>query len=175
MAFTSRNGTGNVWNPTINEDLTPKMKGEEGDFIHGYYVELKNNIGKHGSSVAVLQKEDGTRVDIWANSVLVDKLGQYRLGEFLEIRFEERVLKKGSENKKPALLGKDDYYIKWSVGVDEEVEPLKDLKQPAAKENASNKVTETGAGQKKEEAGEKKKETVKAPGSKFGNKDDLPF
>ena len=89
--------------------LTLKEAGEK---LTGWLIGTLTNQGQDGTSTIVtIEKEDGSKVQMWSSKVLDDKLSKVREGDFICVEYLG--LKKGEKNG-----GRE--YRNWELYVDSE-------------------------------------------------------
>lgn len=126
--FTSTKGSGNTWNPKANEenipyapenrvyDATKQPNHSEKDVLIGYWVDKKEGVGKHKSTViSVVEKSTGKKFDVWLDTVLDGEFNKVpAMNILVKIEWLGTGLKKNmKEGQKGAT------YNLWSVGYKE--------------------------------------------------------
>lgn len=123
MAWKSTKGSGLTWNPKKDADGNERDTATADDFIDGYYVNKKENIGEHNSNVYTIQKEDESEIDVWGDTVVNSEMSKLRIGQFIRLQWLGRKLKKSFDRPGVKINNKNSFH-NWEVFVDDEVEPL---------------------------------------------------
>lgn len=121
--FESVKGPSNVWNPTKDEEGDPRTEATDSDFITGYYVDRKDGVGEHDSTIIVLEKKDGEKVSVWATKMLKDEIEKVRLGQFIKIQWLGKKLTKAGSLKPEKKRTSTDSYHAWDVLVSKNTPP----------------------------------------------------
>jgi len=145
MARTSLNDAknGTDWKPEVAADGAPKMTANANDYIEGYLMKKKDNIGMHGSTVYEIQiaetgeyngfGSEGNMINVWGSAVINELMSQVRVGQWVRIEYKGKKLKKASEKKHPQTLGMNDYIKMFDVIVDDEIADIAVSGAPAYK------------------------------------------
>ena len=88
----SKKNDGDTWNPTKNADGTPRFKASKEDVLDGYYVSKKTGIGENNATVYVIQKKDGTKLQVWGTKSLNDQMESIRIGKYIRIQWHGKEL-----------------------------------------------------------------------------------
>ena len=125
MAFKSTKGSGVVWNPKVDASGNERTKATEDDILDGYYVNRKDGVGQHGSTVFSIQKDDGETVDVWGDTVLTSEMSkpEVRIGSYVRLQWHGRKLKKSFDKPGVKITDKNSFH-NWEVFIDDEVAPL---------------------------------------------------
>lgn len=143
MAFVSQKASGKTWNPTKDENGDPRTEAKKEDFIDGYYVKKKENVGEHNSNVYTIKTDDGEDFDVWGTKTLNDGMDEVRLGSYIRIQWHGKLLTKKGADKKPNQRLSTDSFHSYEVFVDNDKSPMKNdaeqsresLNKPAAKKS----------------------------------------
>jgi len=154
----STKGSGNSWNPTKDEDGDPRTEATPEDYLDGYYVDKKENVGQYNATVYTLQKEDGEKVDVWGTTALNGEMDKVRMGSFIRIKWLGKLPTKAGALIPEKKRKSTDSFHSWEVLVNKKKEPIGGAKL-ATEKVPSNAGTGSG------KSGESKKE----------EEDDLPF
>lgn len=168
--FTSTKGSGNTWDPKQSEDKIPyapenrvydatvQPNHKEKDVLIGYWINKKDGVGKHGSSVVTIQDKEGVKHDVWLDTVLTGEFEKIpSMNILVKIEWLGTGLKKNmKEGQKSAT------YNKWNVGY--KVDDV--LAGAVATPSVSAPATETET--------DKGPQTTKQT-AKMSAEDDLPF
>lgn len=192
--FNSVKGSGNTWNPKEDADGKAKYDVEENDpsnVLQGFYVDKKDGVGEHGSSIAVIEDDNQVRWDVWLDTVLNDLFSRVRLGSYVQLVFEGKKLKKASMGKNPNKLEKTDYFNKWDLKVASDVTPMDingtnkpQAPQPQGQSNAAAGEGSVAGATKPQKPGTAPNATTPAPNAAPAGvvragasipDDDLPF
>ena len=94
------------------KNVEPKVwkHEEEGDFVEGFYISMKEEAGEYKSNAYNLESKNGERWVVFGNNVLNDKMGYVKIGDLIKIVF----VGKGGEAK----AGKERYNI-YDVLIDD--------------------------------------------------------
>lgn len=171
--FTSTKGNGNTWDPKQNEDkiayapenrvydATVQPDHKTKDVLIGYWIDKKDGVGKHGSSVITIEDKEGVKHDVWLDTVLNSEFEKVpSMNILVRLEWLGTGLKKNmKEGQKGAT------YNKWAVGY-----KIDDVRPGAqATQKAVTNVAET----KSEPTPETSKQTMST--SNTNDNDDLPF
>ena len=96
MARKTAGSTGDTWD----------KQGE----LHGFFTEHKSNVGRHQSNVYIIEKEDGTKVQVWGSTVLDTKFQEIPIGSEVWITCLGETQSKGGST-----------YVDYQVDYDDEV------------------------------------------------------
>lgn len=124
MAFESQKGSGDIWNPTKDEEGDPRTTATPEDFMDGHYIGKKENQGEHKSTIYTIQKQNGEKVNVWGTKVLNDQMDGIRRGVYCRIQWLGKKLTKAGEQKKEKQRTSQDSFHDWEVFVDNDVKPL---------------------------------------------------
>lgn len=121
MAFEStKDELGNIWNPTKNEEGDPRTEATDKDFIDGYYVEKKVNVGVNNANLYLVKTDDGEVYTIWGTTALNQEMDKRRIGDYVRIKWLGKKLTKKGAEKKPTQRVSTDSFHAWEVFVDKE-------------------------------------------------------
>lgn len=122
MAFVSTKGSGVTWNPKVDGSGNEKLKATEEDVLDGYYVNRKEGIGPHLSTVFSIQKDDGETVDVWGDTVLTSEMSkpEVRLGAYVRLQWHGKRLKKPFDKPGVKITDKNSFH-NWEVFIDNDV------------------------------------------------------
>lgn len=126
LAFVSTRGSGNIWNPTKDADGNPREVADENDYIEGIYVDKKEGIGRNDANIYTIEKEDGSRYDVWGTTSLNGEFGKIRLGSTVKIQWHGKKLTKSGEKVPVKQRQSTDSFHDYEVFVDDSV-PLKQM------------------------------------------------
>lgn len=173
--FTSTKGSGNTWDPKQNEekipyaqenypyDATAQANHKEKDVLIGYFVDRRDDIGKHKSSVITIQTKDGEKKDVWLDTVLKQEIEKVPSMNIL-VRIEWT----GTKLKDKMKAGqKGATYNTWNVG-------YKESDVLAGKEAVTN-VAETASSPSDNATTPTPTDKVMNTGAAANDNDDLPF
>jgi hypothetical protein len=137
----AKNGTD--WKPEVAADGAPKMTANANDYIEGYLMKKKENVGMHNSNVYEIQisesenysgfGSDGDVVNVWGSTVINQLMDHVRIGQWIRVEYKGKKLKKASEKKHPQTLGMNDYVKMFDVIVDDEIADIAVSGAPAYK------------------------------------------
>lgn len=137
----AKNGTD--WKPEVAADGAPKMTATANDYIEGFLMKKKENVGMHSSNVYEIQISegdnysgfgaDGDNVNVWGSTVINQLMDQVRVGQWVRIEYKGKKLKKASEKKHPQTLGMNDYIKMFDVIVDDDIADIAVSGAPAYK------------------------------------------
>jgi hypothetical protein len=120
MAFESRKGLGDVWNPTKDAEGNPRDTATPQDYLDGWYVDIKENVGQYSQNVYTIETETGERMEVWGVTALNSQMATVPAGAFVRLQWHGLKLKKASESKSAKQLRSTDYYHDWEVFVDKD-------------------------------------------------------
>jgi hypothetical protein len=140
----AKNGTD--WKPEVAADGAPKMVALPNDYIEGYLMKKKDNVGIHGSTVYEIQinedvnysgfGSDGDMINVWGSTVINQLMDQVHTGQWVRIEYRGKKLKKASEKKHPQTLGMNDYIKMFDVVVDDDIADIAVAGAPAYKSSS---------------------------------------
>jgi hypothetical protein len=140
----AKNGTD--WKPEVATDGAPKMTASANDYIEGYLMKKKENVGMHSSNVYEIQiaedanysgfGADGDIINVWGSTVINQLMDQVRPGQWVRLEYKGKKLKKASEKKHPQTLGMNDYIKMFDVVVDDEIADIAVAGAPAYKSSS---------------------------------------
>lgn len=120
----STKGSGNVWNPTKDSEGDARTEADDDDFITGYYVDKKENVGQNNATMYTIQKDDGEKVDVWGTTALNGEMDKIRMGSYVKIQWLGKKLTKAGEalpEKKRTSLHS---FHAWEVFTNKNKKPL---------------------------------------------------
>lgn len=122
--YVSEKGSGNVWNPKVNPDGSPKAKATDADILEGFYIARKDGVGQYSSSVITIQDDNDVKHDVWLDTTLKGEIDKKKFGQWLCLQWLGKKLKKSSESKPKPSLRDTDYFHNWEVFVDVDQKPM---------------------------------------------------
>jgi len=172
------NSNGTDWKPNADANGVPRRVADPSkDFVEGHLMEIKEGVGKNGSTVYQIKISpdtafkytgfgiDGDIVNIWGCTVLNNQMDDFMkdahggIGAWCRIEYSGRAVKKSAINKPDAALDKSDLISIYTVISDDEIKPI-NVNTESYTPVASNEV---------------KASNVKMPVSIDGDDDDMPF
>lgn len=194
-SFGDNNSDGKDWKPSVDAEGVPRREADpEKDFIEGYFIRKKEDVGKNKSNVYEIRihpdpnvkkytgfGEPGELITVWgskssgSNNVLDKQMGEFinspigGPGAWCRIEFNGRKVKKDAQDKKESLLQPNDLVILYTVIGDDEIPRLEVAAAPVYKAAPSN-----AAPVKKEEPATPAAPVKEVPASIEEDDDDLP-
>lgn len=167
----STKGSGEIWNPTKDEEGDPRTEATDDDYIDGFYVDVKHGVGENNATMHTLQirggEKDGEKVNVWGTKALNGELEKVRMGSLVRIKWlGKKPTKAGALIPEKKRTSKDTFHA-WEVLTNKKVAPL-DLgsgfsgSSKAADNTSSNSVSSNKA-------------TQNASFAAKQEEDDLPF
>ena len=68
--------------------VMPAWDYKEEKELSGVYVSREENVGQHNSVMYHIQKEDGSEIGVWDNTVLSDKFAKLVIGDEITISYK---------------------------------------------------------------------------------------
>lgn len=111
----SQKNLGETWDPTVDANKAPRMDATKDDYIDGWYIDMKEQVGQYKSNVYVLEKDNGEQANVWGRTVIDDQMKNIPAGSYIRIQWLGRKLKKGSKDKTKAQLRDTDYFQDFEI------------------------------------------------------------
>lgn len=165
----STKGSGDVWNPTVDENGDSRPVGYEGtvdDVLDGYYKDIKHNVGPNSSEMYVIEQKDGTILNVWGSKALNDEMAKIRIGQFIRLKYLGKQLTKGGALKPANKRGSTDSFHNWEIFQSKTV-PAKNY----GTANSTNTATASPAADAKSNGGA----GIVKQNNAATQEDDLPF
>ncbi len=68
--------------------VSPAWNYKEEKELSGIYVSREEGVGQHSSVLYHIQKEDGSEIGVWDNTVLADKFAKLDIGDEITISYK---------------------------------------------------------------------------------------
>ena len=164
-------GSGKTWNPTKDEAGDPREEATDDDFLDGYYMGVRNNVGQNNSNVYSIRTQEGELRDVWGTKTLNDEMESVRLGQYIRMRWLGKQLTKAGAQVSPKQRTSLHSFHNYKVLINKSIAAI-DVSKPTA----------SGAGTSASAASNTQAATAKTnggPGIQKNNtiaeSDDLPF
>ncbi len=163
--------SGKTWNPTKDEAGDPREEATNDDYLDGYYMGVRHNVGQNGSNVYSIRTQEEELRDVWGTKALNDEMEAVRLGAYVRIRWLGKQLTKAGAQIPPKQRTSLHSFHNYKVLVNKNIAAI-DVSKPTP----SNADTSTSAASNTTAATAK---TNGGPGIQKNNtiaqEDDLPF
>lgn len=90
----SKKETGVTWTPTKGADGKARYEATEDDYLDGYYVGLKENVGKNNQNVYSIETKEGVKKEVWGTTLIKDQFQTIPIGSYVRIKWNGMKLTK---------------------------------------------------------------------------------